>query len=141
MAQKRSYVGAILNATNSSGRFTQDGEDMDLGNKGSASAPQTPPVQQKSSHFDSFNRELDNMPDPVKTRGTAPILPSKALIPAQTLCNRIEMAAAAHDISKLEDIRQEFSASSEKYSDADRDQIREALQKARKHLTQGGANA
>lgn len=31
MAQKRSYVGAILEATNSSGRFTQDVEDMDLG--------------------------------------------------------------------------------------------------------------
>lgn len=30
MAQKRSYVGAILEATNSSGRFTQDVEDMDL---------------------------------------------------------------------------------------------------------------
>lgn len=28
MAQKRSYVGAILEATNSSGRFTQDVEDM-----------------------------------------------------------------------------------------------------------------
>jgi len=33
MAQKRAYVGAILTATNSSGRFTQDIEDMDLGNK------------------------------------------------------------------------------------------------------------
>lgn len=32
MAQKRAYVGAILTATNSSGRFTQDIEDMDLGN-------------------------------------------------------------------------------------------------------------
>ena len=30
MAQKRSYVGAILEATNSSGRFTQDVEDMDI---------------------------------------------------------------------------------------------------------------
>lgn len=33
MAQKRSYVGAILEATNSSGRFTQDVEDMDLPKK------------------------------------------------------------------------------------------------------------
>jgi hypothetical protein len=31
MAQKRSFVGAILEATNSSGRFTQDVEDMDVG--------------------------------------------------------------------------------------------------------------
>lgn len=30
MAQKRSYVGAILEATNSSSRFTQDVEDMDI---------------------------------------------------------------------------------------------------------------
>lgn len=36
MAQKRSYVGAILEATNSSSRFTQDVEDMDLGNKETA---------------------------------------------------------------------------------------------------------
>lgn len=30
MAQKRSYVGAILEATNSSGRFTQDVEEMEI---------------------------------------------------------------------------------------------------------------
>lgn len=41
MAQKRSYVGAILEATNSSGRFTQDVEDMPndkLFNNGSESS-------------------------------------------------------------------------------------------------------
>lgn len=39
MAQKRSYVGAILEATNSSSRFTQDVEDMDIVNYGDHSTP------------------------------------------------------------------------------------------------------
>lgn len=39
MAQKRSYVGAILEATNSSSRFTQDVEDMDIIDYGEHSTP------------------------------------------------------------------------------------------------------
>lgn len=49
MAQKRSYVGAILEATNSSSRFTQDVEDMDLGGGKGGAADKTPPPPQAST--------------------------------------------------------------------------------------------
>lgn len=53
MAQKRSYVGAILEATNSSGRFTQDVEDMDLGGtSGHRSTPRSRRTAAKRSAKD-----------------------------------------------------------------------------------------
>lgn len=42
MAQKRSYVGAILEATNSSGRFTQDVEDLPADQLGATAPAQVP---------------------------------------------------------------------------------------------------
>lgn len=48
MAQKRSYVGAILEATNSSSRFTQDVEDMDPAAFGGYSSPKGSKSKEKA---------------------------------------------------------------------------------------------
>lgn len=52
MAQKRSYVGAILEATNSSSRFTQDVEDMDI-----QVSDTSEKVSTKSSSPSSFTKD------------------------------------------------------------------------------------
>ncbi len=63
MAQKRSYVGAILEATNSSGRFTQDVEDMNIATvKPKAGQPkqtQQPQDEMPTVEYDEYGAPLD----------------------------------------------------------------------------------
>ena len=67
MAQKRAYVGAILIATNSSGRFTQDIEDM------AVEAPQASnEVKQPATAVGQYGEPVE--PFPAKKRTTLPKL-------------------------------------------------------------------
>lgn len=66
MAQKRSYVGAILEATNSSGRFTQDMEDMNPQDRGERTPDEKPPKQEKGvspSMFERVKKSIMEMDD------------------------------------------------------------------------------
>ena len=72
MAQKRSYVGAMLEATNSSGRFTQDVEDMPAENFNQSNKPSTPAPSTPAMHA------------PVATR------PSSATVSPETPANEYD---------------------------------------------------
>lgn len=62
MAQKRSYVGAILEATNSSSRFTQDVEDMDVIDYGDAATPAKAAAAEKGKKIDPvFEKAKKNL--------------------------------------------------------------------------------
>jgi hypothetical protein len=66
MAQKRSYVGAILEATNSSGRFTQDMEDMNPQDRGERAPDEKPPKQEKGvspAMFEKVKKSIMEMDD------------------------------------------------------------------------------
>src|SRR5690606_10420847 len=74
MAQKRSYVGAILEATNSSSRFTQDVEDMDHSNfSGSANSGRSPKTADKKPSNATDIRCADCGADKVKNPKTGKI--------------------------------------------------------------------
>lgn len=65
MAQKRSYVGAILEATNSSSRFTADAEDGESGNKDEKDRPK-PPQRVSPAMFERVKTQIMELDDVAK---------------------------------------------------------------------------
>lgn len=61
MAQKRSYVGAILEATNSSSRFTQDVEDMEVINYDDHATPAKAAAAEKGKIDPLFEKAKKNL--------------------------------------------------------------------------------
>lgn len=104
MAQKRSYVGAILEATNSSSRFTQDVEDMDQSNFAGNNSETTPPP-------------------PKKTPGVAPQMFGKVKASIQK----------TEDPKMLEDIKTKVEKS-DKYSDEQKKELADIISQTLKDL-------
>lgn len=108
MAQKRSYVGAILEATNSSSRFTQDVEDMDPSAFG--------------GYKDAVAKPADKKPEaPKQSKEDAMYVKVKNTIEAMT------------DGKALEDMLKKLEAS-KKYSDAQKKEMVDIINKKLKSL-------
>lgn len=78
MAQKRSYVGAMLEATNSSGRFTQDVEDMSAEDLGRGNKAPTPAPTQSAPAMHA----------PVATRQSTPTVSPETPANEYDPCNK-----------------------------------------------------